>query len=124
MKKFFLFCTVVLLVGFGYWTFGQKSDADFDPIKVAGDTHKLKMENAFVRVIETHLPPGKSEPMHAHQRGVVIYLSDFKVKITEQGEQPRDVERKQGDIRWRDRTLHSVVNTGNTEGHVISVELK
>lgn len=124
MRKMVYLFIALVCASIGYWDFGRATAQDLDPIKVAGDTHKLVLENALVRVFEIHLPVGKIEPMHQHGHGVAIYLSDFKVRITEQGTEPREVERKRGQIRWREKTIHSVVNTGNTEGHVINVELK
>jgi hypothetical protein len=96
-----------------------------DPLKVAADTHKLAFENAFVRVLEVHVPPGKVEPWHGHPRRVVVYLSDFNTRtITEKGGKPTDALRKKGLVRWSDPIVHQVENIGTTEGHVISVELK
>ncbi len=40
------------------------AEEELDPLKVAGDTHKLVLENAFVRVIEAKVPPGKVEAKH------------------------------------------------------------
>lgn len=97
---------------------------DLDPLKVAADTHKLLFENRFVRVLEVHVPPGKTEPWHQHGRRVAVYLSDFHTRVTERGGQPQDNLRKAGLARWSEPTIHQVENIGKTEGHVISVELK
>jgi len=63
---------------------------ELDPLKVASDSHKLVFENQFVRVLETHVPPGKTEPWHQHGRRVVVYLSDFHTRTTERGHQPHE----------------------------------
>jgi hypothetical protein len=97
---------------------------DLDPLKVAGDTHKLLFENRFVRVLEVHVPPGKTEPMHQHGNRVVVYLSDFNTRTTVRGGQPQDNMRKSGSVRWSDPVIHQIENIGKTEGHVISIELK
>ena len=97
---------------------------ELDPLKVAADSHKLVFENAFVRVLETHVPPGKIEPWHQHGRRVVIYLSDFHTRTTERGHEPQDQLRKFGLVRWSEPVIHKIENVGQTEGHVISVELK
>ena len=93
-------------------------------LKVAADTHKLVFENTFVRVLEVHVPPGKTEPMHSHGRRVVVYLSDFHTRTTERGGRPQDNLRRKGLVRWSDPLVHTVENIGKIEGHVISVELK
>jgi hypothetical protein len=115
---------VVLLVAFG-WRWNAAAGAQhLDPLKVAPDTHKLLFENQFVRVLEVHVPPGKTEPWHEHSRRVVIYLSDFHTRVTEKGGESRDTLRKRGLVRWSEPLVHQVENIGKTEGHVISVELK
>jgi beta-alanine degradation protein BauB len=106
------------------WQWSAATPQDLDPLKVAGDTHKLLFENRFVRVLEVHVPPGKTEPMHQHGNRVVVYLSDFNTRSTEKGGQPQDNLRKSGLVRWSDPVIHQIENIGKTEGHVISVELK
>jgi hypothetical protein len=106
------------------WRLASAVPQDLDPLKVAGDTHKLVFENSFVRVIETRVPAGKTERLHQHPRRVVVYLSDFHTRTTERGGKPVENERKGGSVRWSEPTVHQVENIGKGEGHVISVELK
>ena len=106
------------------WRLAAAVPADLDPLKAAPDTHKLAFENAFVRVLEVRVPPGKTEPRHGHPRRVVVYLSDFNTRVTEEGGKPQDSLRKAGLVRWSEPVTHTVENIGQTEGHVISVELK
>ena len=70
------------------------------------------------------MPPGKTEPWHRHGRRVVVYLTDFNTRSTEQGGKPQDNLRKAGLTRWSEPVVHQVEKIGKTEGHVISVELK
>lgn len=107
-----------------YWRWSGAMPQELDPLKVAADTHKLVFENQFVRIIETRVPPGKTEPMHQHGRRVVVYLSDFNTRVTERGGKPQDHLRKFGLARYSEPIVHKVENIGKTEGHVISVELK
>ncbi len=106
------------------WRWTAAIPQDLDPLKVAADTHKLVLENQFVRVLETHVPVGKTEPWHQHGRRVVVYLSDFHTRSTERGGQAQEHLRKRGLVRWSEPVIHQVENIGKTEGHVISVELK
>src|SRR3989454_5319469 len=106
------------------WRWSNRIQQDLDPLKVAADTHKLVLENAFVRVLEVRVPPGKTEPMHQHPRRVVVYLSDFHTRTTERGGKPQDNVRTAGLVRWSEPIIHEVQNVGPAEGHVISVELK
>ncbi|MCI0387210.1 MAG: cytoplasmic protein [Acidobacteria bacterium] len=123
MKKAFIITGIIVLL-LACWRWSAAIPQDLDPLKVAGDTHKLVFENAFVRVLETRVPPGKTEPWHQHGRRVVVYLSDFHTRSTERGGKPQDNLRKGGSVRWSDPVIHMVENIGKTEGHVISVELK
>jgi hypothetical protein len=125
MKKKIALPVIVILILFVSWRVTTARHQDnLDPLKVAGDTHKLVFENTFVRVLEVHVPPGKTEPMHSHGRRVVVYLSDFHTRTTERGGRPQDNLRKKGLVRWSDPLIHTVENIGKIEGHVISVELK
>lgn len=123
MKKILIAMGIVVILVV-CWRWSAAIPQELDPLKVAGDTHKLVFENRFVRVLETRVPPGKTEPLHQHGRRVVVYLSDFHTRVTERGAQPQDTLRKSGLVRWSEPTIHQVENIGKTEGHVISVELK
>ena len=106
------------------WRWSNRIQQDLDPLKVAADTHKLVLENQFVRVLEVRVPPGKTERWHQHGRRVVVYLSDFHTRSTERGGKPQENLRKSGLVRWSEPVIHQVENIGQTEGHVISVDLK
>ncbi len=123
-KKLMVGVAGLLVLAVAWQVASARQQADLDPLKVAADTHKLVFENTFVRVLEVHVPPGKTEPMHSHGRRVVVYLSDFHTRTTERGGRPQDNLRKNGLVRWSDPLIHTVENIGKTEGHVISVELK
>lgn len=123
MKKFGMLAAALSTVVL-FWRLSPGVPQELDALKVAADTHKLVFENKFVRVIETRVPPGKTEPMHSHGRRVVVYLSDFHTRTTERGKQPQENMRSRGLARWSEPIVHQVENVGKTEGHVISVELK
>jgi quercetin dioxygenase-like cupin family protein len=102
----------------------QAAQDPLDPLKVAPDTHKLALENAFVRVLEVHVPPGKTEPRHRHPHGLSVYFSDWDVKVTLDGAKPELRQRKAGSFAWSEATSHTIENVGKTEGHVLRIELK
>lgn len=124
MKKTFMIAAAALLLFVVCWRWSNAIPQDLDPLKVAADTHKLLYENAYVRIIETRVPVGKTEPLHQHGRRVVVYLSDFHTRVTERGGTPQDNLRKFGLARYSEPVIHRVENIGKNEGHVISVELK
>jgi quercetin dioxygenase-like cupin family protein len=95
-----------------------------DPLKIAGDTHKLAFENTFVRVLDVHLPPGKIEPRHRHPHGMSVYFTDWDAKVQVDGAAAEMHPRKAGTFAWSDAVIHSVQNVGKTEGHILRIELK
>lgn len=103
------------------WT--EQADP-LDPLKVAGDTHKLAFENTFVRVLDVHLPPGKVEPRHRHPHGLSVYFTDWDAKVQVDGGAAEMHPRKAGTFAWSDAVIHTVQNAGKTEGHILRIELK
>ena len=99
-------------------------DDALDPLRVAGDTHKLAFENKFVRVLEVHLPPGKVEPRHRHPHGMSVYFTDWDARVTVEGGKPEMHHRTAGSFAWSEALIHTVENAGKTEGHILRIELK
>jgi quercetin dioxygenase-like cupin family protein len=114
----------ILVVATAALVRSQPADATLDPLRVAPDTHKLAFENAFLRVLEVRVPPGKTEPRHQHPRGLSVYFTDWDVKVTIDGREPQVNHRKAGAFAWSDPVIHTVQNVGKTEGHVLRIELK
>jgi quercetin dioxygenase-like cupin family protein len=102
----------------------KPQDDPLDPVRVAGDTHKVALDNAFVRVLDVRLPPGKVEPRHRHPHGMSVYFTDWDAKVTTDGGQPEVRHRKAGTFAWSEATIHTVQNVGSTEGHILRIELK
>jgi quercetin dioxygenase-like cupin family protein len=105
------------------FAFGQAPDP-LDPVRVAGDTHKTVLDNAFVRVLDVHVPPGKTEPRHRHPHGLSVYFTDWDAKVTVDGKPAELHQRKAGTFAWSEPVVHTVENTGKTDGHVLRIELK
>lgn len=102
----------------------QSADSALDPVRVAADTHKIVFENAFVRVLDVRLPPGKIEPRHRHPHGLSVYFTDWSAKVAADGREPQVNERKAGTFAWSDAVVHTVQNVGKSEGHILRIELK
>ena len=102
----------------------QAAADPLDPLRVAADTHKLALDNAFVRVLDVHVPPGKTEPRHRHPHGMSVYFTDWDVKVTADGAQPETRHRQAGTFVWNEAIVHTVENVGKTEGHILRIELK
>jgi quercetin dioxygenase-like cupin family protein len=103
--------------------FGQADDP-LDPLRVAGDSHKLVLDNAFVRVLDVHVPAGKTEPRHRHPHGLSVYFTDWDASVTVDGKPAELHHRKSGTFAWSEAVVHAVQNAGKTEGHILRVELK
>jgi quercetin dioxygenase-like cupin family protein len=125
VKRRILFAGLALVALAGFTlALSPAPDDPLDPIRVAGDTHKLAFENSFVRVLDVHLPPGKVEPRHRHPHGMSVYFTDWEAKVTPDG-RPSEVHHRQaGTFAWNEAIVHSVENAGTTEGHILRIELK
>ena len=122
--RFQLLTAAVLIVAATAFVRTQKADEALDPVRVAPDTHKIAFENAFVRVLEVHVPAGKTEPRHRHPHGLSVYLTDWDAKVTIDGRPAQVNQRKSGSFAWSDAVVHTIENVGKTDGHVLRIELK
>ena len=102
----------------------QQTDDRLDPVRVAPDTHKVAFENMFVRVLEVRIPAGSVEPRHRHPHGLSVYLTDWDVKATADGQPSQVAHRQAGTFAWSDAVIHTVQNVGTNEGRVLRIELK
>jgi hypothetical protein len=84
----------------------------------------VRLENAYVRVLEYRSHPGDKEPLHSHRAGVVYYLSDFATRVADASGHATEQTRKSGEVIWRGATTHAAENIGEREGHYLWVELK
>ncbi len=102
----------------------QSQEDGLDPLRVAGDSHRLAFENNLVRVLDVHVPAGKVEPRHRHPHGMSVYFTDWVAKVTADGRSAEVHERKAGTFAWNEAIVHTVENVGQTEGHILRIELK
>jgi len=123
-KKALLAVAVGAAVLAGRLVLSQPADDALDPVRVAADTHRVALENQFVRVLDVHLPPGKVEPRHRHPHGMSVYFTDWEAKVTPDGKPTEVHPRKAGTFAWNEAVIHTVQNAGKTEGHILRIELK
>src|SRR6202051_277356 len=95
-----------------------------DPVKTSPQYYKILLENDQVRVLEYRLKAGEKEPMHSHPAGVVYVLSGAKLKFSYPDGRTEEKSAATGETIWRNPTTHAVENVGNTEAHVIAIDLK
>jgi len=122
-RRLLVLTAAAVIVVAGTRADGQTDDA-LDPIRVAADTHRVAFENAFVRILDVRIPPGKIEPRHRHPHGLSVYFSDWDAKVTNDGKPPQVNSRKTGTFAWSDAVVHTVQNVGKGEAHVLRIELK
>jgi quercetin dioxygenase-like cupin family protein len=123
-KKLLLAASVLTVLVAARASLSTCAEESLDPLVVAGDTHKLALENDFVRVLDVHVPPGKTEPRHRHPHGMSVYFTDWDVKVTTDGGKPEVHHRQAGTFAWSEAVVHTVENVGKTEGHILRIELK
>ena len=94
-----------------------------DPAESNPDKYKVIFENQRVRVLEYKDKPGQKTTPHNHPDSVMYVLSDFDRKLII-GDKEVIVRKTAGEVNWLDAQRHIGENIGDTDTHVIFVELK
>ena len=94
-----------------------------DPATTNPDLYRVIHENERVRVLEYRDRPGDRTTPHGHPDSVMVTLSAFRRRLVD-GDRATDVELSAGLVRWLPAQEHAGENIGETETHVIFVELK
>jgi tartrate-resistant acid phosphatase type 5 len=103
-----------------------------DAMAADPEHHKILMENDQVRVLDTRVLPGERTPVHSHRWPATLYVmswSDFlrrdaneKIIVDSRNWDRRPVP---GEALWLPPlTAHSIENIGQSELHLIAVEVK
>ena len=110
------------------WQFPDELDA----LIAAPQHHTLLFENDFVRVLDTNIPAGEKTEVHTHRFPCSLYVlswSDF-IRYDMDGNVMVDSRTLSktpfaGAALWSEPlTPHSLKNIGDSNLHVISVEIK
>jgi hypothetical protein len=104
---------------------------ELDAMSAAPAYHDLLFENEHVRVLEAHVGPGETVPVHTHCWPGVLYIlgvSDF-VRRDPDGKVVLDTrgtpQAPPGSCVWgAPLTPHSLENVGRTEMRNVTFELK
>jgi hypothetical protein len=113
---------VLVCLIFAFVTFGNAWAQD--PAKTDSDKYKVVLENERVRILEYRDKPGDKTTMHAHPDFVVVARSAFKRRLTFPGGKSGVREFKPGEVMWTDAQSHIGENIGDTDTHVLIIELK
>src|SRR3954453_20412523 len=95
-----------------------------DPARTDPDKYKVVFENEHVRVLEYLDHPGDRTTLHAHPDSVMYTLSSFHRRLYGHDGESRDVEIAAGTTGWLPAQSHAGHNIGDSDTHVIFVELK
>lgn len=95
-----------------------------DPACTDPDKYKVVLENQHVRVLEYLDHPGDRTTLHAHPDSVMYTLSSFHRRLYGGDGETRDVEIEAGTTGWLPAQRHAGHNIGDSDTHVIFVELK
>lgn len=106
---------------------GASGAAAQDPARVMPRAYRVVLENDKVRVLEFNSRPGMGicgEGMHSHPARLNIVLSGWRSLASSPNSPAREVQRKDGEVFWREAETHKVENIGKTSSRVLMVELK
>ena len=110
---------------------GWPYPAELDALTAAPQYHSLLFENEQVRVLEAHVPPGETVPVHTHCWPGVLYIlsvSDFVRRDPEDNvllDTRGTAQAPAGSSVWGGPLPpHSLENVGDVEMRNITVELK
>lgn len=95
-----------------------------DPVVTNPDFYSVLFENDRVRVLEYRDRPGDATTPHEHPDSVMCTLSAFRRRLVAAGGESREVEMPAGLTGWLPAQRHSGCNVGDTDTHVVFVELK
>jgi hypothetical protein len=102
-----------------------------DALQAAPEHHTLLFENESVRVLDTHVQPGQTVPLHTHRWPAALYIRSWSHFVRRDGEgailldSRRDGRPSEGAAVWSGPLPpHTLENVGESELRVISVELK
>ena len=101
-----------------------------DALTAAPEHHTLILENDRVRVLQTLIPPGQRTGLHTHRWPSVIHTLSFShfLRRDETGAITQDTRASQvprPEFHWSPPLPpHSIENIGETNIHLILVEVK
>jgi quercetin dioxygenase-like cupin family protein len=101
----------------------NEPSTDMDPATTNAALYKVILENERVRVLEYTDRPGDRTTSHGHPDSVMVTRSAFRRRLV-QGDNQREVELPAGVVAWLPAQEHSGENIGDTETHVLFIELK
>ena len=87
-------------------------------------THRALAGASRVRVLEFTDQPGVRTTPHQHPDSVLVVLSTFRRRMYSMDGEIHDVQLTAGKVGWLDAQEHAGHNIGDTDSHVVFIELK
>jgi hypothetical protein len=94
-----------------------------DPAVTDSELYRVVFENDRVRVLEYRDRPGDLTHIHRHPDSVMYTLSSFRRRVSSDGHVV-DLALDAGQVRWLSAQEHHGENTGDSDTHVLFIELK
>ena len=95
-----------------------------DPTKIDPQHYKVEFENEQVRVLRVRMEAGGKTATHSHPDGLVVAVTDLKVRHTLPDGKTADRELKAGEALWTPAWSHAGQNLADKPFELILVELK
>jgi len=99
-----------------------------DAVKIHDPNISVVLENAYVRVLSVHVPPGEKEPWHTHTwPAVVVYFRlPPSQRLSPEGNKTPRAELKEMQVTFdsSSQPLHSIENLGSVVYQAYRVEIK
>jgi beta-alanine degradation protein BauB len=118
-------CSIRVTAGFALlalWALCASSAMAQDPVKVAPDMYKVRLDNARVRVLEVTGKAGQKSALHKHPDYVVYNITDGKTRFTDAKGATTEGDLKAGGVMWRPAETHA--SEAVTDIHAMLFELK
>jgi hypothetical protein len=94
-----------------------------DPTDTDPELYSVLFENDRVRVLEYRDTPGASTHRHEHPDSVMVTLSAFRRRLTV-ADHVREFDKPRHEATWLPAQTHVGENIGDSDTHVLFVELK
>ncbi len=106
--------------------------AELDALVAAPDQHRLVLENAQVRVLDTRIAPGEQTPVHTHRWPAVHHVISWSAFVRRSGTgevlldtRIASMTAEPGDVLWGAALgPHTLENVGTSPIHILSIEIK
>lgn len=86
--------------------------------------YNLELENEHVRVIRVKVGPHEKSPMHYHEDGLVVFLTDQRVRFTFPDGRSEEHTAKAGEAKWMPAFSHEPENLSDEPLELVFIEVK